>query len=144
YSPRHDQLRDPFGGQRDLDAGIVRAVGDPDARMREDRLRALRGIRFAARFGFDIEPATRRAIDASAPYLRRLSPERVKQELDKTFDQVRRPSDALSIWQESGAFASLIPPLAALTADALTVPDYTACPGNPRRPARRAIRYAAL
>lgn len=144
YSPKHDQLRDPFGGQRDLNAGVVRAVGDPDARMREDRLRALRGIRFAARFGFDIEPATRRAIDASAPFLGRLSPERVKQELDKTFDQVRRPSDALSIWQKSGAFASLIPPLAALTASALAVPDYTACPGSPRRPARRAIRYAAL
>jgi tRNA nucleotidyltransferase (CCA-adding enzyme) len=144
YSPKHDQLRDPFGGQRDLSAGVVRAVGDPDARMREDRLRALRGIRFAARFGFDIEPATRRAIDASAPHLGRLSPERVKQELDKTFDQVRRPSDALSLWQKSGAFASLIPPLAALTDDALMVPDYTSCPGNPRRPARRAIRYAAL
>jgi tRNA nucleotidyltransferase (CCA-adding enzyme) len=112
--------------------------------MREDRLRALRGIRFAARFGFAIDPATRRAMDASAPHLGRLSPERVKQELDKTFEQVCRPSDALTIWQKSGAFAALIPALAELPAEALSVPDFTARPGLARRPARRAIRYAAL
>jgi tRNA nucleotidyltransferase (CCA-adding enzyme) len=144
YSPRRDELRDPFGGQRDLAAKIVRAVGDPDARMREDRLRALRAIRFAARFGFAIDPATRAAMDASAPYLGRLSPERVKQELDKTFEQVCRPSGALTIWQRSGAFASLIPALAELPERALSAPDFTAQPGNERRPARRAIRYAAL
>jgi tRNA nucleotidyltransferase (CCA-adding enzyme) len=144
YSPRHDHLRDPFGGQRDLIAGIVRAVGDPNARMREDRLRALRGIRFAARFGFGIDAETRRAIDASAPYLGRLSPERVKQELDKTFEQVRRPSDAVTIWQKSGAFESLIPQLGRLSESDLRVPDFAAQPGTSRRPARRAIRYAAL
>jgi tRNA nucleotidyltransferase (CCA-adding enzyme) len=144
YSPSRDELRDPFGGQKDLVAKIVRAVGDPDARMREDRLRALRGIRFAARFGFSIDAATRRAMEASAPYLGRLSPERVKQELDKTFEQVCRPSDALLIWQRTGAFASLIPALANLPAPALTVVDFTAQPGTERRPARRAIRYAAL
>jgi tRNA nucleotidyltransferase (CCA-adding enzyme) len=144
YSPSRDELRDPFGGQKDLGAKIVRAVGDPDARMREDRLRALRGIRFAARFGFAIDDATRRAMEASAPYLGRLSPERVKQELDKTFEQVCRPSNALITWQKTGAFASLIPPLAELPQTALTVPDFTAQPGLERRPARRAIRYAAL
>ena len=144
YSPSRDELRDPFGGQKDLGAKIVRAVGDPDARMREDRLRALRGIRFAARFGFAIDDATRRAMEASAPYLGRLSPERVKQELDKTFEQVCRPSHALIIWRKTGAFASLIPALADVPAQALTVPDFTAQPGPERRPARRAIRYAAL
>jgi len=144
YSPKRNEIRDPFGGQRDLDAKIVRAVGDPDARMREDRLRALRGIRFAARFGFAIDPATRRAMDASAPHLGRLSPERVKQELDKTFDQVCRPGTALEIWQRSGAFASLIPALADLPRSALTASDFTALPGLERRPARRSIRYAAL
>ena len=104
YSPTLDEIRDPFGGRRDLARTVVRAVGDPDARMREDRLRALRAIRFAARFGFTIDPATRRAIEASAPHLGRLSPERVKQELDKTMEQVRRPSGALRIWQRHGAF----------------------------------------
>jgi tRNA nucleotidyltransferase/poly(A) polymerase len=63
--------------------------------MREDRLRALRAIRFAARFGFDIDLDTWRAIVTSAPHLSRLSPERVKQELEKTMEQVDHPSRAL-------------------------------------------------
>src|SRR6185437_12978650 len=77
YSPRRGEVRDPFGGQRDLERRIVCAVGDPEARMREDRLRALRAIRFAARLDFSIDDATRRAIVDSAPFLGRLSPERV-------------------------------------------------------------------
>src|SRR3954467_4313092 len=112
YSPSRDELRDPFDGRGDLGRRLVRAVGDADERMREDRLRALRAIRFAARFGFAIDPQTRRAIENSAPYLGRLSPERVKQELDKTMEQVRRPSDALTLWVASGAFETLIPELA--------------------------------
>ena len=59
YSPRLDEIRDPFGGLERPRRKIVRAVGDPDARMREDRLRALRAIRFAARFDFTIDAATR-------------------------------------------------------------------------------------
>src|SRR6478672_4438912 len=98
YSPSTDELRDPFGGRADLDRRLVRAVGDADARMREDRLRALRAIRFAARFDFGIEPTTFAAIRNSAPFLDRLSAERVKQELEKTMDQARRPSRALSLW----------------------------------------------
>ena len=58
---------DPFGGRADLERGVVRAVGDADARMREDRLRALRAIRFAARFGFEIDGATWSAIVTRAP-----------------------------------------------------------------------------
>ncbi len=144
YSPRRDELRDPFGGQADLAAKVVRAVGDPDERMREDRLRALRAIRFASRFGFAIEPATRRAIEASAPYLGRLSPERVKQELDKTMEQVRRPSEALRVWQATGAFATLIPALAGVSSRDLSVVDCLAQPGPATRPARRAARFAGL
>src|SRR6266566_523435 len=78
YRPRTDEVRDPFGGQNDLREGVVRAVGDADQRMREDRLRALRGIRFAARFDFRLDPATRAAIERSAPHLTRLSAERVQ------------------------------------------------------------------
>jgi tRNA nucleotidyltransferase (CCA-adding enzyme) len=144
FSPKRQEIRDPFGGRADLHAGVVRAVGDPDARMREDRLRALRGIRFAARFGFTIEPATLRAMEASAPFLGRLSPERVKQELDKTMEQVDRPSVALQIWQSSGAFRTLLPELATASASALTAPDFAAKPCLARRPARRTIRFATL
>jgi tRNA nucleotidyltransferase (CCA-adding enzyme) len=88
WSPTRQQLHDPFRGQRDLAHRLLRAVGDADARMREDRLRALRALRFAARFAFAIEPSTWDAIVASAPHLGRLSAERVKQELDKTLEQV--------------------------------------------------------
>jgi len=144
FSPRTGEVRDPFEGQRDLERGVVRAVGDADQRMREDRLRALRAIRFAARFGFSIEPPTLRAIADSAPHLRRLSPERVKQELDKTMDQVRCPSVALRFWKTTGAFGTLIPQLAQVTDEELTVPEHLAMPGLKRRPARRSNRLAGL
>lgn len=74
-------LRDPFGGARDLAWGLVRAVGDPDRRMGEDALRVLRAVRFAARFGFSLEPATQRAVDACAPDLARVAQERIGMEL---------------------------------------------------------------
>ncbi|XWV16357.1 MAG: CCA tRNA nucleotidyltransferase [Gemmatimonas sp.] len=111
YDPIAKVLRDPFEGRGDLSRRLVRAVGTADERMREDRLRALRAIRFAARFDFEIAPETWAAIVDSAPHLTRLSPERVKQELDKTMEQVLRPSVALTRWRESGAFTALIPVL---------------------------------
>ena len=144
YSPRTGEVRDPFGGRADLERRVVRAVGDPDERMREDRLRALRAIRFAARFEFALDPATRAAIERSAPYLGRLSPERVKQELDKTMEQVRCPGTALMAWRDTGAFRSLIPALDTVPREALLVPDFLAQPGLSRRPARRVLRYAGL
>ena len=143
YSPSEDRLHDPFGGRADLERRLVRAVGDPDARMREDRLRALRAIRFAARFDFDIEPATWRAIVDSAPHLGRLSAERVHEELRKTMIQVRCPSRALARWQESGALATLIPGLR-LSPVALATLDLLAPPGPPSRPHRHIARLAAL
>ena len=144
YSPRRDEVRDPFGGRADLERKIVRAVGDADARMREDRLRALRAIRFAARFDFALDDATRRAIESSAPYLGRLSRERVKQELDKTMEQVRRPSAALATWKSTGAFRALIPALDHVDSAGFAVVDCLAMPGLSRRPARRALRLAGL
>ena len=144
YSPRLDTLHDPYGGQADLQRRVVRAVGNPDERMREDRLRALRGIRFAARLGFDIEPATWQAIASSAPYLTRLSAERVRQEVEKTLDQVAEPSTAFRRWREAGALAVLIPELADVSDEALRAVDRAARPSLPGRPVRRLIRLAAL
>jgi tRNA nucleotidyltransferase (CCA-adding enzyme) len=144
YSPSRKEIRDPFDGRADLARRMVRAVGDPEARMREDRLRALRAIRFAARFDFSIDPATRRALESSAPYLGRLSAERVKQELDKTMEQVGCPSRALRLWRDTGAFTTLIPSLAKAGDEALSVPDFLARPGLERRPARRILRMAGL
>ena len=90
----------------------MRAVGKPRERMKEDRLRALRGLRFAGRFGFTIDPSTWSAIAESAPYLGRLSRERVKQEIEKTVEQVPVPSLTFRLWRDAGAFAELVPELA--------------------------------
>ncbi|HUX35010.1 MAG TPA: CCA tRNA nucleotidyltransferase [Gemmatimonadaceae bacterium] len=144
YSPRLERLHDPFDGRRDLTRRLVRAVGDPDARMREDRLRALRAIRFAARFDFDIEPPTWKAIVASAPHLSRLSPERVKQELEKTMEQVVCPSTALHRWREAGALPVLVPALRDTSDATLDALDCLAQPGMPNRPNRRIHRMAML
>jgi tRNA nucleotidyltransferase (CCA-adding enzyme) len=144
YSPTTHELRDPFDGRADLTQGVVRAVGDPQARMREDRLRALRGIRFASRFGFKLEPNTFDAIRDSAPHMGRLSAERVKQEIEKTMDQVPFPGDAFAMWKSTGAFDTLVPPLANVSADALVVPNYLPIPGLSRRPNRRLLRIAGL
>jgi tRNA nucleotidyltransferase/poly(A) polymerase len=144
YSPSRKILADPFKGQEDLEHGIVRSVGIPGERMREDRLRALRGLRFAARFEFEIEPGTWDAIVASTPHLGRLSAERVKQEIEKTMDQVRKPSRAFSMWHTSGAFATLIPALADLQSLDLATLDNLCPPGPSGRPQRRALRMIAL
>jgi poly(A) polymerase len=83
-NPRGGELVDPFDGQSDLERGLVRAVGKPAERFREDPLRLLRAVRFASRLGFEIEPHTARAIVESASALATISRERVRDELEKT------------------------------------------------------------
>jgi tRNA nucleotidyltransferase (CCA-adding enzyme) len=144
YSPSRDELRDPFGGQQDLASQTLRAVGVPKDRMREDRLRALRAIRFAARFGFTVDPATWQAIVVSAPYLGRLSPERVQQEIVKTMSQVALPSVAFGMWRESAAMAELVPGLAGITDIELLALDHLRRPLLARRPQRLQTRLAGL
>lgn len=80
YSPSRGYV-DPFGGRADLQSGILRCVGEPERRFREDALRILRGMRFAARFGFLPEPATLDAMIGLAPLTDALARERVYQEL---------------------------------------------------------------
>jgi tRNA nucleotidyltransferase (CCA-adding enzyme) len=144
YDPIDHRLHDPFGGQVDLRLRVVRAVGEADARMREDRLRALRAIRFASRFGFDIEHETWLAIVGSAPFLTRLSPERVKQELEKTIEQVLAPSTAFARWRDAGAFAAVVPTLSQVTDDTLRAVDAAPRPDLPGKPLRKTLRLAAL
>jgi tRNA nucleotidyltransferase (CCA-adding enzyme) len=138
------EVRDPFGGREDLERRLVRAVGDAPERMREDRLRALRALRFAGRFGFEIEPATWAAVRESAPHLGRLSMERVKQELDKVMEQVRAPAATIERYREAGIFAALIPSLADAPRARFAALDHLAQPGLARRPDRRVLRLAAL
>jgi tRNA nucleotidyltransferase (CCA-adding enzyme) len=143
YSPTREILADPFGGRDDLRKRVIRSVGDAGQRMREDRLRALRAIRFASRFGFEIDPDTWRALVDSAPHLTRLTAERVRQELEKTMEQVARPSEALRMWKRSGALATLVPEL--VDADeSIRALDWAARPALPRRPGRRLTRIAIL
>ena len=76
-------LVDPFGGQKDLQNGLLRAVGEPQQRFTEDALRILRLYRFAARFGFVLDAATARAARQLAPHLDCISAERIQEELAK-------------------------------------------------------------
>ncbi len=76
-------LTDPFGGISDIDKKIIRCVGDPDSRFKEDALRMLRTLRFEAALGFCVEPQTRRAIERNRPLIRALAIERVSAELIK-------------------------------------------------------------
>ena len=82
YAPG-EGLRDFFGGRDDVKAGIIRAVGDPAVRFQEDALRILRGIRFAAVLGFRLEPETEKAARQYAHLLKKVSAERIAQELSK-------------------------------------------------------------
>ena len=87
FGERPEALRtatiDHVGGLADLDAGMVRAIGEPARRFQEDQLRLLRAVRFAARFGFTIEPETFAAMRALAPRIHAVSRERVRDELTK-------------------------------------------------------------
>ena len=74
-------LLDPFGGRADLENRVLRAVGDPERRFQEDALRILRGLRFASKLGFSIEPGTDAALRRCAPLLERIAPERILAEL---------------------------------------------------------------
>ena len=77
------ELRDPFGGQDDLEKGILCCVGDPDRRFNEDALRILRGLRFAAVLGFEIEEKTAESIHRNRNLLREIAAERIQTELLK-------------------------------------------------------------
>lgn len=81
--PFTGEVIDHVGGRADLTAGIVRAIGDPEARIAEDRLRLLRAVRFAARFGFTIESRTAAAIRTAAPSVTDMAPERIGDEIVK-------------------------------------------------------------
>jgi poly(A) polymerase len=110
-----DELRqavlDYVGGLADLDAGVIRAIGEPMRRFEEDRLRLLRAVRFAARFGFAIEPVTLAAIRAMAPKISSVSRERVREELTKmlTEGHARR---AFELLDETGLLVEVLPEIA--------------------------------
>ncbi|HEX2081404.1 MAG TPA: CCA tRNA nucleotidyltransferase [Longimicrobium sp.] len=113
WHPLTGELRDPHGGVPDLQARLLRTVGEPAERFREDRLRVLRALRFAGRFHLRIDDATWRAAREAAPELVHLSVERVREELLKVLREVRPPSVSLRLYERSGALAHLYPELQA-------------------------------
>ncbi len=123
YHPLRSEWRDPFDGRLDLHARIIRAVGDPAARLTEDRLRILRALRFAARLDFSIEPETWRAVIAQAPDTAHLSAERVRDEWIKGIATARDVSTLVRLWHESGVAATWLPEcVACAVPDALRDP----------------------
>ena len=105
-------LVDPFDGVHDLERRVLRAVGDPAARFREDALRMLRAVRLAAVLGFEIEPATLAAIREHAPLVAHLSGERVGAELGKLL-AAPEPSVGLRLMADTGLLDVVAPELAA-------------------------------
>jgi poly(A) polymerase len=83
WDPVSGEVKDFVGGRKDLEQRIVRAIGDPDARISEDSLRILRAVRFAARDGFSLDPATRDALVRHKDKLANVAPERIREELAK-------------------------------------------------------------
>lgn len=110
YDPIADRLADPTGGRKDLSAGIIRAVGNPLDRFREDGLRALRAVRFAAQHGFRLEPQTEAAIPAALDVFRKVSAERVRDELIKILSS-EKPSVGLELMRTTGLLGEVIPEL---------------------------------
>jgi tRNA nucleotidyltransferase (CCA-adding enzyme) len=111
YHPLRGEWRDPFHGAADIDSRLVRAVGHPPDRFREDYLRILRAIRFAARFDFSIDPETWDAARAAAPGLRQLSAERVRDEWFKSLRTARSITQLVLLWIHAGAASAWIPEL---------------------------------
>lgn len=95
-------LVDPFGGQSDLEKGLIRAVGDANKRFEEDALRMLRAHRFASRYHFQIEAKTLSAIQACTPYITSISVERIRSELTKILAynpyEIKNMTQLLSHW----------------------------------------------
>jgi poly(A) polymerase len=111
--PVSGEVLDFVGGRKDLDAGIIRTIGDPEKRFGEDKLRMLRAVRFAARFEYQIEPATFAAIQDLAEQIRVVSRERVREELTRmlTEGQARR---AFLLLDESGLLRQVLPEISAM------------------------------
>ena len=132
-------LVDPFGGQKDLQNGLLRAVGEPQQRFTEDALRILRLYRFAARFGFALDAATARAARQLAPHLDCISAERIQEELAKLL-AAPQPGAYL----EPAVLAVVLPELTPAALDAAK-PVVDACPaGEENLPVRWAALLGAL
>jgi poly(A) polymerase/tRNA nucleotidyltransferase (CCA-adding enzyme) len=105
-----EKIIDLFGGRKDLKAKIIRAVGEPSDRFKEDALRMLRAVRFSAQLGFELEPKTQRAIVKLAGSLKFVSPERIRDELIKILASPR-PADGILLLHDCKLLQYILPEL---------------------------------
>jgi poly(A) polymerase len=109
--PETNEVLDFVGGRKDLSAGIIRAIGDPETRFREDNLRMVRAVRFAARFAYTIEPKTMRAIQELAPEISQVSMERLRDELTKILTE-GAAKRGFELLDQTGLLLHLLPEIA--------------------------------
>jgi poly(A) polymerase len=112
--PESGEVIDFVGGMADMDARVIRAIGDPEARFREDHLRMLRAVRFASVLSFRLDEATRDAVARHAGWITRVSAERIAVELVRMLCESPRPSVGLNLLLETGLLAQVLPEVAAL------------------------------
>ncbi|NQV26198.1 MAG: CCA tRNA nucleotidyltransferase [Rhodopirellula sp.] len=116
YDPLQKKVMDFVGGEHDLAAGVLRAIGDPRARMEEDKLRTLRAVRFAATFDFTLDAATANAVLSMADQISVVSAERIAQELRRMLvDQHRQR--AIELCRDVGLLLQILPELESVVAD---------------------------
>jgi tRNA nucleotidyltransferase/poly(A) polymerase len=115
FDPVQDEVVDYVGGRDDLSRKLIRAIGDPRLRLAEDKLRMLRAVRFAATFGFTIEPATLAAIQSMAAEVTTVSAERIGAEIRRMLLDPRR-AVALDLLRETRLLPHVLPEVAALDA----------------------------
>ncbi len=111
FDPVADEVIDYVGGQADLHARLIRAIGDPLERISEDRLRMLRAVRFAATYGFQLEPATLTAIQQQHAHINSVSNERITNELERMLLH-RHRRRALELLSQCRLLASVLPEVA--------------------------------
>ena len=113
YDPASDEILDYVGGQQDLHAKVISAIGDPAARFAEDHLRLLRAVRFAARLGFTIESETWNALCAQAARIADVSAERIRDELTLLLTEGEAVY-GLRLLDQSGLLQTVLPEVAAM------------------------------
>lgn len=113
YDPMEEKILDFVGGQDDLKAGLLRAIGDPAERFAEDKLRLLRAVRFATTLGFEVDPSTWSAVKQFAPEIHAVSTERIREELSKILLSPNRVR-GFDLLDESGLLREILPEIEAL------------------------------
>ncbi len=113
FDPEAAEVLDFVGGRSDLEAGLIRAIGDPLQRFTEDRLRLLRAVRFATVLGFEIEPSTWEAVVAQASSIKEISAERIREELVRIFLSPHRVR-GWDLLDASGLMGAILPELEAM------------------------------